>query len=141
MLRPFAALIPSGEEIAMKNPFLCVCLISLGFNFSALAEERAPDSVEIHPDVHHVLLENEHVRVFRALAAAGDTSPMHSHPPFVLISLGQARLRLTMPDGESVIFDLLPGDVRWLGDGLEHSWEVLSGEVHVVAVEVKSAVE
>ena len=125
--------------MAVKNNVLLVSLITLGFGCSAVAEERAPDAVEIHPEVHHVLFENEHVRVFRAIAGADDTSPMHSHPPFVLISLGQARLRMTMPDGQTAIFDLLPGDVHWLGDGIEHSWELLAGEVHVVAVEVKSA--
>jgi hypothetical protein len=114
-------------------------LFLLGSSWSILAEERAPDSVEIHPEVHHVLLDNDHVRVFRALASAGDTSPMHSHPPFVLISLGQARVRMTLPDGNTAIFDLLPGDVHWLGDGAQHAWEVLSGDIHVVAVEVKSA--
>lgn len=123
----------------MKKPFLFVSLCCLAFSLSLHAEDRAPDSVEIHPEVHHVLFDNEHVRVFRALATAGETSPMHSHPPFVLISLGQARMRLTLPDGDTTIFDLLPGDVHWLGDGLQHSWEVLSGEVHVVAVETKSA--
>jgi hypothetical protein len=118
-------------------PFLF--LILLGTSTAALTDEHAPDAVEIHPEVHHVLIDNEHVRVFRAMASAGDTSPMHSHPPFVLISLGQARLKMTLPDGSTAIFDLLPGDVHWLGDGLEHSWEMLSGEAHVVAVEVKSA--
>jgi hypothetical protein len=64
---------------------------------------------------------------------------MHSHPPFVLVSLGQARLRMSLPDGQTTIFDLLPGEVMWLEDGLEHGWELLSGEAHVVAIEVKSA--
>jgi quercetin dioxygenase-like cupin family protein len=103
------------------------------------AAERAPDSVEIHPEVHHVLFDNEHVRVFRALAAAGDTSPMHSHPPFVLVSLGQARFEITEADGSKSVFDLMPGQVMWLEDGLQHSWKILSGSAHVIAVEVKSA--
>lgn len=125
----------------MKNHFLFASLVCLGFNLPAIAEDRAPDAVEIHPDVHHVLFDNEHTRVFRALASAGETSPMHSHPPFVLVSLGQARLRLTLPDGETAIFDLLPGDVHWMEGGAEHSWELLSGEAHIVAVEVKSAAQ
>lgn len=123
----------------MKSHFLLVSLVCLGFSLSAIAEDRAPDAVEIHPEVHHVLFDNEHVRVFRAMATAGDTSPMHSHPPFVLVSLGQARLQLTLPDGEKAIFDLLPGDVHWMESGAQHSWELLSGDAHVVAVEVKSA--
>jgi quercetin dioxygenase-like cupin family protein len=117
---------------------LLTASLVLLFAFAAAAE-RAPDSVEIHPEVHHVLFDNEHVRVFRALAAAGDTSPMHSHPPFVLVSLGQARFELTQADGSKSIFDLMPGQVIWLDEGLQHSWKVLSGAVHVVAIEVKSA--
>lgn len=105
------------------------------------AQERAPDSVAIHPEVHHVLIDNEHVRVFRAMGSPGESSPMHSHPPFVLISLGEARLQLTLPDGEKAIFDLLPGDVHWMGEGAEHSWKLLSGHAHAIAVEVKSAAQ
>ena len=123
----------------MKSSVLVVCLFLLGLCLQASADERAPDAVEIDPDVHHVLIDNEHVRVFRAIASAGANSPMHSHPPFVLVSLGQARLRMNLPDGETVIFDLMPGEVMWLEDGLEHAWEMLSGEAHVVAIEVKSA--
>lgn len=123
----------------MKNHVLFVSLFLLGFSPLASADERAPDAVEVHPEVHHMLFDNEHVRVFRGLATAGDTSPMHSHPPLVLVSLGQARLQVTLPDGETAILDLLPGNVLWLEDGAQHSWKMLSGEAHVVAVEVKSA--
>lgn len=64
---------------------------------------------------------------------------MHSQPPFVLVSLGQARLQMTLPDGEVAILDLLPGEVMCLEAVTQHSWKMLSGEAHVVAVEVKSA--
>ncbi len=123
----------------MKNHILFMSVVLLGLCLAVSADERAPDAVDVHPEVHHVLFDNEHVRVFRALATAGDTSPMHSHPPFVLVSLGQTRMLMTMPDGSTAILDLLPGQVMWLEEGLEHSWEILSGEPHVIAVEIKSA--
>ena len=63
---------------------------------------------------------------------------MHSHPPFLLVSLGTTRVRFTYPDGKTQILDLRPGTLVWL-DGVEHSWELLAGELNVVAVEVKSA--
>lgn len=63
---------------------------------------------------------------------------MHSHVPFVFVSLGTARLNLTLPDGKSMIFDTHPGQAIWM-DNAEHAWEILSGEAHVIAVEVKSA--
>lgn len=104
-----------------------------------IAAASPPDAVAIDPDVHKVILENEHVRVFEARAAHGATSPMHSHPPFVFVSLGTARVKLTLPDGKQVILDTWPGQVMWMADGGQHSWELLSGELRVVAVEVKSA--
>jgi len=99
---------------------------------------KANDAVAVDPDVHHVLLENDHVRVFDARAAKGRKSPMHSHPPFVFVSLGTARLGLTLADGKSVVLDTYPGQVIWM-ENAEHAWELLSGQAHIIAVEVKSA--
>jgi hypothetical protein len=99
---------------------------------------KSNDAVAVDPDVHHVLLENDHVRVFDARAAKGRKSPMHSHLPFVFVSLGTARLNLTLPDGKNALLDTNPGQVMWL-ENAAHSWEILSGELHVIGVEVKSA--
>jgi len=112
--------------------------IAIAVGIAAVIAQNLPDATVADPDVHHVVLENEHVRVFTALAATGTKSPMHSHPPLVLVSLGTARVRMTAPDGTKSIFDLRPGTVRWV-DGAEHSWELPAGEVNVVAVEVKAA--
>jgi hypothetical protein len=60
------------------------------------------------------------------------------HPPFVFVSLGTARVQLTLGDGKTVMLDTFPGQVLWM-DNAEHSWEILSGDIHVIAVEVKSA--
>ena len=110
----------------------------LGVAAALAASQKPPDATIVDADVHHVVLENEHARVFEARAAAGARSPMHSHPPFVLVSLGSARVKLTLPGGDKQILDLRPGTVLWL-EGAEHSWELLAGELHVVGVEVKSA--
>ncbi|MFN3843679.1 MAG: hypothetical protein ACK4RW_10525 [Rehaibacterium terrae] len=96
------------------------------------------EPVAVDPVNHHVLFDNDRVRVFDVLATPGRSSPMHRHPPFVLVSLDAARLRMTLPDGSRPVFDLHPGQVLWLEDA-EHAWELLAGRAHVVAVEVKSA--
>ncbi len=105
---------------------------------AAANAQSAPDSTVADPDVHQVVLENDHVRVLRALASAGHRSAMHSHPPTLVVSLGTGRVRLSQPDGTQQIFDIAPGTLFWI-DGTEHSWELLAGEVNVVAVEVKAA--
>lgn len=110
----------------------------LGVGTATAVAQKSKDATVVDPDVHQVVLENEHVRVFEARAAAGAKSPMHSHPPFVLASLGSARVKLTFPDGSKQILDLRPGTVLWL-ENVEHSWELLAGNLHVIGVEVKSA--
>jgi quercetin dioxygenase-like cupin family protein len=102
------------------------------------ASQKAPDAVAIDPDHHNVVMENDHARVFEVRASHGARSPMHSHPPLVLVSVGSARGKLTTPEGKSTILDLRPGQVLWL-ENVQHSWELLSGDLHIVAVEVKSA--
>lgn len=115
-------------------------LVATSFCIAAAAAgaQTVPDSTVVDPDVHQVVLENEHVRVLSAMAATGTKSPMHSHPPLLVVSLGTGRVRMTLPDGKKQILDLRPGTVLWV-DGVEHSWELLAGEVNVVAVEVKAA--
>lgn len=117
--------------------------IVLGLVFVASAASAAfaqapPDAVAVDPSHHNVILENEHVRVFEAMAAPGARSPMHSHPPFVFVGLDRARLRMGLPDGSNAIFDIHPGQVLWM-ENAQHSWEIVAGKAHVIAVEVKKA--
>jgi hypothetical protein len=105
---------------------------------TATTAQEVKDATIADPDVHQVTLDNDHVRVFRALATAGHKSPMHSHPPMLIVSLGTARMRVTQADGKQQILDLAPGAALWI-DGAVHSWELLAGELNVVGVEVKAA--
>ncbi len=119
-----------------------VSLLSLSLvlvGLSAVHAEMSPDSTVADPEAHQVMLENDHVRVLRAMASAGHKSPMHSHPPTLVVSLGTARARLTLPDGSQQMIDLYPGMILWFDGGAEHSWELLAGELNVIGVEVKAA--
>ena len=123
----------------MRGPIGFVLGVLLGAGFTAaVAQQKAQDSTIVDPDVHKVILENEHVRVLDARIAPGWKSPMHSHPPMLLVSLKAGRFRITGLDGKPQILDFNPGMVIWR-DSTEHKWEMLSGEAHIVAVEVKSA--
>jgi len=125
-------------EPAMKHYLAIVPAFALGLTVSASAQ-KAKDAVIVDPKVHNVLFENDHVRVFEARASHPAASPMHSHPPFVFIGLETARVKMRLGDGKIAMLDVAPGQVMWVGDGMEHSWELLSGKVRVIAVEVKSA--
>lgn len=110
----------------------------LGTGLTTAAAQRAKDAVIVDPEVHKVVMENDHVRVLDARVSPGWKSAMHSHPPMVLVSLGSGRFKVTGPDKKTQILDFNPGIVIWR-DSTEHSWEMLSGEAHVIAVEIKSA--
>ena len=123
----------------MKRRLGLVLLLLFGAAPAATAQD-ASDAVALDPTHHHVILENDHVRVFEVLGAPGDTSPMHTHPPLVVIGLDKARLRVKAPDGSTSIFDLNPGMILWF-ENVEHAWELLSGQLHLFAVEIKAARE
>jgi hypothetical protein len=114
-----------------------VLLVLLAATREAVGQD-ARDAAILDPDHHHVIMDNDHVRVFEVLAAPGDTSPMHTHPPLVLVSLDKARVRIAGPDGSASILDLNPGAVLWL-ENVEHTWKLLAGQIHLFAVEVKAA--
>jgi hypothetical protein len=120
---------------------LRLAAIAILLSIPPLAAGRAlppDDAVAVDPDVHRVIIENEHIRVFDARASRGTKSPMHTHPPMVLVGIGKARFRMMLPDGKPQLFDLDPGQVRWVQDA-RHSWELLAGELHAIGVEIKSA--
>lgn len=112
----------------------------------AFAPTAAQEAGEIQdatigaPGAHAVEFENDHVRVISAIASAGHKSPMHSHPPLVVVSMDTARIKFTNADGSEAIVNFRPGMVFWL-DGTAHEWELLAGEINVIAVEVKAAKE
>jgi hypothetical protein len=114
---------------------VAVVMLAVG---GAYAQQASRDAVLIDPDSHLVVFENEHVRVIENLTSVGKTSPMHTHGSMLVVSLDRARLKMTVPDQEPFIFDLHPGQVLWLDDP-DHAWEMLAGQLHVIAIEVKSA--
>jgi len=122
----------------MSKVLSLIVVATLYLSLAPAAAEEIQDATIAAPGAHSVVMENEHVRVISALASAGHKSPMHSHPPLVLISLDTARIKLTNSDGTEAIVNLRPGTVLWI-DGSEHSWELLAGELNAIVVEVKSA--
>ena len=77
-------------------------VVTFAISAQAVGQALPPnDAVTVDPDVHRVILENEYIRVFDARASKGTKSPMHSHPPFVLVSLDSTRFRMTLPDGKT----------------------------------------
>ncbi|MGI9141439.1 MAG: hypothetical protein ACR2GJ_10055 [Gemmatimonadaceae bacterium] len=120
----------------MKTPFgIAAALLSLVA--ADVGAQTSRDAVSVDPEHHQVVLENDYVRVLRGLAAPGDRSVTHTHPALVIVSLGTARSRQNFTGAPGPqIMDFTPGQVIF-SPAVEHSWELLSGQSHVVAVELK----
>src|SRR3989454_8918176 len=90
------------------KPLLCSALLLLTFSSNAQAPTAVPIPKEPH---HHLVLENDYVRVFRVRVPAHDATLVHLHDvPYLYVALGPAdvinavqgkpEVRLVMADGQ-----------------------------------------
>jgi hypothetical protein len=91
----------------MKH-FLCSLLLLFAFSLNAQAPTAVPLPKEPH---HHLVLENDYVRVFRVSVPAHESTLLHQHDvPYLYVSLGPAdvinavrdkpEVHLVMADGQ-----------------------------------------
>jgi hypothetical protein len=70
------------------KPLLCSLLSVFAFSLNAQAPTAVPIPKEPH---HHLVLENDYVRVFRVSVPAHEATLLHQHDvPYVYVSLGPA---------------------------------------------------
>ncbi len=88
-------------------------VLGIGFDQLVHAQEQL-DPLEIMPDTHRLLFENEFVRVIESKVPAGRVEPKHSHPHCVPISLADFEAEITtFPDGKTVRVRRTFGSVAW----------------------------
>jgi quercetin dioxygenase-like cupin family protein len=97
---------------------------------------RSDDPVSVDPDHYKVLLDNDRVRVIEFRAAAGDKSPMHSHPNYVTYNFSGGTTTFTYPKGKPFVATSKAGGVLW-HKAETHAGQVGDTESHVLIVELK----
>jgi hypothetical protein len=96
------------------------------------------DPTVTNPDLYHVVMENDRVRVLEYRDRPGDRTTPHVHPDSVMITLSGFRRRLI--DGERTAeVDLAPGLVRWLAAQSHAGENIGDTETHVIFVELKGS--
>jgi hypothetical protein len=98
------------------------------------------DPTVTNPDLYHVVMENERVRVLEYHDRPGDRTTPHSHPDSVMITLSAFRRRLIDGDRTAEV-DLTPGLVRWLGTQSHAGENIGDTETHVIFVELKGSTD
>jgi len=68
-----------------------------------LGNVLAQDVVQVSPATAKIEYEDANIRVIRSHFEPGASAAMHSHPPRVVIAVQSGRLRLSKPDGSSVV--------------------------------------
>ena len=97
----------------------------------------AQDLAKISPQDVKVLLENDRVRVLDVQHQPGGKEPMHSHPAYVAYALTNLTMKVTSPDGKTVVKERKAGEVNW-GEPVTHAIEnVGTTEFHMLVVELK----
>ena len=98
----------------------------------------AQDPLKVAPNTYSLVLENDQVRVLRAVVTPGAKTPMHEHPVNVVIALTDAAVRFTLPDGTTQDLKLTRGTPVWGPAGKHAGENVGQAKGEVIIVELKS---
>jgi quercetin dioxygenase-like cupin family protein len=123
----------------MKDLFcytIGILLIALTMVF-VTQSAMAVDVVTVAPDVK-VLLENDRVRVLESKLKPGEVEGMHTHPEYIAYFLAPTTVKITTPDGKSVVKKPPAGKVLY-GKGAEHRIENVGNTLQrVLVIEIKN---
>ncbi len=103
----------------------------------AAAFASAQDPVKIAPDMHKILLENDHARVYEFSAKPGAKLGMHSHTNHIVYAVTGGKVRFTTPDGKTTEVELPAGTARW-ADATTHIVENIGkADMKAIVIELK----
>jgi hypothetical protein len=115
---------------------LGVLVVSLVLVFGARMA-MAQDLATLSPQDVKVLLENDRVRVLEVRHQPGVKEPMHSHPAYISYFLDASKVKVTSPDGKTVVRDRKAGEIQF-SEPVTHALEnVGTTEQHVLVIELK----
>jgi quercetin dioxygenase-like cupin family protein len=95
------------------------------------------DPVKLDPKYHTVDFENERVRILRTVLEPHIKSPLHEHPPYVVVYVTGLHTTMALSDGRLVDNIRRKGEVAWR-DAMKHSTENIGNQTAMeIQVELK----
>ena len=91
-------------------------LIALMAGFGVSADALAQDVTKVNRRSYRVVFENDQVRVVEYVSRPGlgiCGQGVHSHPDHLTVLLTDAKAKLTLPDGKTMLGENKAGDVFW----------------------------
>lgn len=105
----------------------------------SLQDKHSDDAVNIAPDLHSVIFEDDSMRVLKVTVKPGATAAMHWHPKNINYILSGGTLRFNKPDGSSVDVTLTEGQVTNSEESSHAVENIGDTTVETVQVELKHA--
>lgn len=128
-----------AEENISDKPFEAILVELKSRPSAAKAPPVALDPVKLDPKYHTVDFENERVRVLRTVMEPHVKSPLHEHPPYVVVYLTDLHTTMTLADGTVRDNPRKAGEVAWR-DAMKHSTEQMGDRrAEEIQIELKSA--
>ncbi len=95
------------------------------------------DPAKLDPKYHTVDFENDRVRVLRTVLEPHIKSPMHEHPPYVVVYVTELHTTMALSDGRLLDNVRKKGDVAWR-DAMKHATENVGNQTAMeIQVELK----
>jgi uncharacterized damage-inducible protein DinB/quercetin dioxygenase-like cupin family protein len=107
----------------------------------ALPHPELPDAVTADGNHYKVEFENEFVRALRIHYGPNETGNMHNHPHSVTVFLTDGKLKMTFPDGKSMVGTVSAGAVVFEEAGPHQPENLLDKPFEAVRIELKSPAE
>jgi quercetin dioxygenase-like cupin family protein len=97
----------------------------------------AQDPVKLSPDKYKVIFNNDKMRILDVRLKAGDKSPMHSHPNYVVYSFRNSTVKFTSKDGQTADVKTKAGQCMWRNAEAHAVENTGKTDVHVLNIELK----
>jgi beta-alanine degradation protein BauB len=99
--------------------------------------DHVDDIVQISPDVHRVIFENDTIRLLEVTVKPGATVPMHTNPENINYILAGGTLRLVNPDDSVVDVQVVERQVIPAPVGRHAVENIGPTEVRTLCIELK----
>jgi hypothetical protein len=132
----------SKPDLPDRRHLLQCGLAALVAQWVTVEDATAQDAAVTEPGAYRVVLENDRVRVLEfvsrprtAVCGVGK----HSHPAHLTVALSDARVRVTLDNGQQVEATNKAGDVFW-SEAETHAVENIGGgPMRALIIEIKDA--
>ena len=95
------------------------------------------DALEMAPNVHKLLFENEKVRVLGIMIKPNEVAKMHWHPENISYILASGKLKITKPEGTISEVELKAGQITSAKAGSHEIENIGDTDVSTIQIEFK----